>query len=229
MYQDWADVIFLHWKVDAQLLLPHIPQGITLDLFEGDAYVTLVAFTVRNAHPRYIPPIAGIADFDEVNLRTYVTDGVRPGITFLDIKANNLVQVMLNRLVGLPYKRAAIHRENTASAVSYYSMTGKHQKVISLVYKVEERIEEKAALDKWLSERYCNYQQVGGRLYRYNIHHYEWPLMTVSVEGDINYTYEQLSFSLLNMTAAHYSKGVNVLFWWRQLQVVKRERGRRMC
>jgi len=44
--QRWADLLFVHWAVDAAALRARLPAGLELDTFEGRAYVGIVPFTL---------------------------------------------------------------------------------------------------------------------------------------------------------------------------------------
>src|SRR5438477_319014 len=46
---DWRDALFVHFRVDPALLQPSVP--LPLDLFDGQAYISLVAFTQHNLRP----------------------------------------------------------------------------------------------------------------------------------------------------------------------------------
>src|SRR4051812_22652778 len=77
LHQAWRDVVFLHWIMPPELIEPFIPKHpkITLDLFEGNAWISLVAFNVYENCTRFAPRIPVLPAFTELNLRTYVTDG----------------------------------------------------------------------------------------------------------------------------------------------------------
>jgi hypothetical protein len=67
----WTQVLMLHLRVDAALLAPHVPWP--LDLHRGQAFLSLVSFTMRGLRPDGWPaalPWLGPHQF--VNLRTYV-------------------------------------------------------------------------------------------------------------------------------------------------------------
>jgi len=49
-YADWDNVIFIHYQTDPQELQRCIPYH--LDLYDGSAFVSLVAFTMRGMRPR---------------------------------------------------------------------------------------------------------------------------------------------------------------------------------
>src|SRR5438094_123782 len=50
LLSDWDRALFMHFEVDASALQAELP--FTLDLREGKAYVSLVAFTMRRMRPR---------------------------------------------------------------------------------------------------------------------------------------------------------------------------------
>src|SRR5581483_402315 len=50
LYADWLRVVFVHFEVEAGVLQRAVP--FELDLFEGRAFVSLVAFTMRGMRPR---------------------------------------------------------------------------------------------------------------------------------------------------------------------------------
>lgn len=52
MYQEWHHLLFLHWEVPATLLQSLLPPRLTLDTFEGRAWIGLVPFTMKRVRPR---------------------------------------------------------------------------------------------------------------------------------------------------------------------------------
>ena len=82
----WLDLLMLNYVVDPALLRPHVPLGTELDLWRGDALVSLVG--IRFVDTRMLGvAFPGHRDFDEVNLRFYVrreVDGdCRRAVVFL--------------------------------------------------------------------------------------------------------------------------------------------------
>src|SRR5262245_26030044 len=83
---DWDSPLMIHYRVDAQRLRRVVP--FELDLWEGHAYVSLVAFTMRGMRPRFGSPwlnwlFRPIATHDFLNLRTYVRFRGERGIYFI--------------------------------------------------------------------------------------------------------------------------------------------------
>src|SRR5262249_56101604 len=92
-----------------EVLRPLIPRTLDIDLFEGQAYVTLIPFFIAESRPIGLPRTLA-ACFLEANLRTYVcgADG-GVGIYFFSLEASSLVAVVAARLLyGLPYFLAAM-------------------------------------------------------------------------------------------------------------------------
>lgn len=83
---EWRWLVMFNFEVDPNLLLPHVPQGTELDLWQGRAIISLVAFRFLNT--RVLGwTIPGHRDFSEVNLRFYVRRetpaGYKRGVVFL--------------------------------------------------------------------------------------------------------------------------------------------------
>ena len=51
--QEWRDLTFMHWEIDAEKLIPHLPSGLEVDTFQGKAYVGIVPFMMKNVRPRW--------------------------------------------------------------------------------------------------------------------------------------------------------------------------------
>ena len=46
---NWENIIMANYLVPKSLLLPYLPKGIELDLFENNAYISLVgSFAIRH-------------------------------------------------------------------------------------------------------------------------------------------------------------------------------------
>jgi uncharacterized protein YqjF (DUF2071 family) len=107
-------MLFLSWPVAPASLAGRIPAPLSLDTFEGQAWITLIPFRMERLRPRGLPPVPPFSRFDEVDCLTYVVYGEEPGIWFFRIDAGTLMGSVVGRkLFGLPYHDSAVslHRE----------------------------------------------------------------------------------------------------------------------
>ena len=109
MEQTWNDLLFAHWPVPATVLRPLIPSGLPLNTFDGECWVAVTPFHMTGVRARWMPPIPGTAQFPELNVRTYVTYGGKPGVFFFSLDAASRLAVWGARTAyHLPYYFAQI-------------------------------------------------------------------------------------------------------------------------
>ena len=209
-YQEWNNALFLHWKIPVEVLKELVPETLTIDTIDGNAYVSLVAFTMQKIRPRNLPALEFISDFDEINIRTYVTHKGKKGVYFLNIEAQKLLSTLIAKtLSGLPYSKSNIKR----SATNYIATNSQKDSLFEAEYKIKETLTQKSDVDLWLTERYCLYLIQKNRMYRYDIHHKEWEVNRVEV-SKLKLHYNLGPIALNNHPdLLHYSKGVAVVSW----------------
>jgi uncharacterized protein YqjF (DUF2071 family) len=104
---DWREALFIHFLVDPAKLQRSVP--LELDLYDGRAYVSLVAFTQANLRPSFGGALTAwlsgpLATHGFLNLRTYVRTQEERGIYFLSEWIPNALAAFLGpKLYGLPY------------------------------------------------------------------------------------------------------------------------------
>lgn len=212
-YQEWNDVIFMHWLVPYEILHPLVPNLITLDSFNNQYWVSLVAFTMQKIRPRYLPSFKPITDFHEINLRTYVKMDNKAGVYFLNIEAEKLLSAFIARqLSDLPYEKSLIKREKQ----KYNSINHLKNYHLKTEFTIKDTLTNKSELELWLTERYCLYLDSHNQIYRYDIHHEEWVVKNIELKNlDLSYTIQNLSLSN-TPDLSYYSDGVKVIAWNRQ-------------
>jgi uncharacterized protein YqjF (DUF2071 family) len=235
-YQNWSNLLFVHWRVLVSELRPLIPQRLTIDTYEGHAWVGLVLFHMSGVRPRWFPAIPGLSAFHETNVRTYVhLDGKDPGVWFFSLDAScSLAVRVARRRWHLPYFRSAMQLHRSGDRVQYRSerlWPGEVGPGVSIETEIGEPL---AALNRdfqagqavpgtfehFLAERYLLYaQRNNGDLYAGRVHHVPYPLREARMLS--------LQESLLNAARISprneqqhvmFSEGVNVeIFPLRQL------------
>ncbi|WP_200975210.1 YqjF family protein [Echinicola sp. 20G] len=209
-YQEWNNAIFLHWKVDVNQLKNLVPEDLEIDLFENEAWVSVVAFTMERIRTRNLPSFPPISNFHELNIRTYVRYRGRPGVYFLSIEGGKLISCHVAKFLSdLPYRYSKIKRNNG----SFINNNSVSNDFIHLTFKIEDPKAEKTKLEKWLTERYVLFQDTDKAINEFDIHHIEWPIYEVDM-NEINFNYPKFK-SLLNSAPnlKQYSPGVQVIAW----------------
>jgi len=57
MAQSWIDLLFAHWGVSPDELLPVVPPQLNLDTRNDRAWIAVTPFEVRNLRLRPTPPV----------------------------------------------------------------------------------------------------------------------------------------------------------------------------
>ena len=83
MRQTWDRLLFAHWPVHFDMLRPLVPAALELDRYDGEAWLGVVPFLMRNVRPRALPAVPWLSAFPELNVRTYVTVGEQSWRLFL--------------------------------------------------------------------------------------------------------------------------------------------------
>jgi hypothetical protein len=214
--QDWREMLFVHWPVRPDRLRAIVPPTLELDLFDGDAWVTLLPFSAQNSRPFAMPRAFGF-DFLEVNLRTYVRHRGEPGIWFFSLDASSRLAVWGARLLyGLPYVHADITTTGPPGRPAWRLERdgGGHLRLDALTVPAELRAPAET-LAFFLVERYVLFVQGRRSLLRQQVAHRPYLL------GDA--TVERLDEDLLARAGvppqvrgplvAHASPGVDVRFY----------------
>ncbi len=109
---DWMDVLFIHYEVDPTRLQASVP--FELDLLDGRAFVSLVAFSMRRLRPAFggaltALPFKIVGETRFLNVRTYVRHNQEAGIYFIKEFMSSRLSAPLGPLTyGLPYHLARL-------------------------------------------------------------------------------------------------------------------------
>jgi uncharacterized protein YqjF (DUF2071 family) len=217
----WHDLLFCHWPIPPAVLRPFIPPALEIDTFDGQAWIGVVPFHMTGVRPRFVPALPGLSAFAEINVRTYVTTGGKPGVWFLSLDAAHRLAVWGARLTfHLPYYYARISVRENQGRFSYESCRchrGGGEAQFAAVYGPtgEPYQSSRGSIDHWLTERYCLYaEDRQGRVFRGEIHHNHWPLQPAAAEIQSNTMIAPLGIELPNTAPLlHFARRVDAVAW----------------
>jgi uncharacterized protein YqjF (DUF2071 family) len=188
--QTWEDLLFLHWRVPSETLRPLVSPLIEVEQHDGSAWIGITPFRLAALRLRGLLPLPGISSFLELNVRTYVTDGEKPGIWFFSLDAASRFAVEAARAgYKLPYFAARMRSARVGEWITYESVrAGAVGVAFAARYRpVGPEFEAEAgSLEEFLADRYCLYTDDAGRLKRAEIHHRPWTLRRAEAEVELN-------------------------------------------
>jgi uncharacterized protein YqjF (DUF2071 family) len=219
MTQTWHDLLFAHWPVDPEVVARRVPRQFPLDLFDGAAWIGIVPFHMTNVAPRSVPSLPWVSEFPELNVRTYVRIGDRPGVYFFSLDAGSRLAVRAARtLLNLPYHAAAMRVTAADERVEYDSRrAGAEAAVFSGAYGPAGPAftAARGSLEYFLTERYCLYNlDRRGAPYRLEIHHPPWPLQPARARLTLNTMAEANGLTLPACAPLlHFARRQDIVAW----------------
>jgi uncharacterized protein YqjF (DUF2071 family) len=194
-YARWDRAVFIHYEADPATLQGDIPFD--LDLREGRAFVSIVAFTLSRMRPRIGGRLSEwlfkpIATHEFLNVRTYVRHRGEPGIYFLAEWLSNPLSVRLGpRTFGLPYKfgrliyaHARVRGEIRGRVEAREGLLGYQGNVAASHFAPSEP----GSLTEFMLERYTAFTQQRRRRRLFRVWHKPWPQTALEVDvtaGDL--------------------------------------------
>lgn len=218
LHMTWRHVLFASWPLDPDIVRPHVPDAMTLDTFDGKAWLSVVGFTNVDVRPPWLPDGTGMA-LPELNLRTYVLHGDDPGVYFFSLDAQGVLGVTAARLLHrLPYYYARIDLDVDGDAVRFRSRRrhpGARPARFAATYAPESEsfTPEPGTLVDFLVERDRYYTKAGSGAVRYaDVEHEPWPLHQASVGIRENTLFQANGFNTPETAPVHlYSPGVDTV------------------
>lgn len=217
--QSWVNLLFAHWPVQFKELRTLIPEKLTLQKYDGTAWIGIVPFKLKDGMVRGLPALPGISQFAELNFRTYVEYNGVPGVWFLSLDTTSTLAAWGARLFfHLPYFVAEMNISKRGENIHFYSRRkAAPMPVFEANYKpISEPFQAKPdTLEYWLTERYCLYsQRSDGTIYRTNIHHKPWPLQKAQAQFKINQLPDSFGITIPNThPLLHFTMRQDVIVW----------------
>jgi uncharacterized protein YqjF (DUF2071 family) len=196
----WEHLLVANYVCAPQLLLPYLPAGVELDLFQGQCLVSLVGFMFLDTKVLGLP-IPFHRNFEEVNLRFYVKQ-VLPNETRRGV-------VFIKEIVPKPaiawVARKVYHEHYMYRPMQHHIQNGEHhlnvgyswqqgEDRLSFAVVADQRLEEMKAGSEaeFILEHYWGYTRIDERTTYGQVAHPRWltyPVMEFSIEGSFGQEY----------------------------------------
>jgi hypothetical protein len=230
---NWENIIMANYEIDPQLVIPFLPNGVDLDLFNGKCYISLVGFMFKNTK-LFNVPIPKFGTFEEINLRFYVTrkEGtiLKRGVVFInETIPYPIVAWVANKLYNEHYTvvptKHNIDKTSNSQNIKFEWLLNKKWNSIYVASSHEAEIMKNESLEKFIYEHYYGYTKINElKTEEYKLQHPSWKTHKV-LDYKINCDFEAMygkSFSILNKTkpeAVFIAKGSSVAIEWKRNQI----------
>lgn len=191
---NWSNLIMANYVVNPDLLIPYLPQGVEIDYFNGETYVSLVGFMFLKTKVLGLP-IPFHRDFEEVNLRFYVKrrdakGDWKRGVVFIsEIVPKKMISIVANTLYGERYScmpmQHEVEVEGEQQQLSYYWKTGDDWNYLEVIASNQSQKIIPNTKEEFIFEHYWGYTKRKKGTTEYEVQHPKWDIYPVR-DYDIN-------------------------------------------
>ncbi len=186
---EWREIVVVSFEIDPKLLASYVPPKTEIDLYEGSAFVSLMARVCKNIKP-YGFPIVFSKAMDQVQLRFYVKrkvgDSYRRGVCLIkDFLPKRKVSVFLNWMFKHRFEQVHIKRdseffENTLPdqlpMAEYQWQTGDAWNHVKVKARSQMRKQEKKTKEAFLLDHHYGYATNDGKTYEFFVDYTPWAM-----------------------------------------------------
>lgn len=202
----WRNLVVINYLVDPTAITPLLPTGTELDLFEGKALMSVIAFRFENNKLFGAIPTYPARDFEELNLRFYVRrvvgDEVRRGVVFVkEVVPSALIAGTARILYNEPYEARPMNHEfsdfsdDIGGSLSYGVTVGLNSVSVTATTTGECQPLSTNSVEEFILEHYWGYtKRPDGSTSEYRVVHEPWSYWetsSASISGDIANLYPE--------------------------------------
>lgn len=184
----WHNLLMANYVIDPALLQPYLPCKTELDTFNGEHYVSLVAFMFERVK------VLGISfpfhtNFEEVNLRFYVRykeDNVwKRGVVFMkEIVPKRMISFIANNLYGEKYTTHLMNHSYNETQnelhVQYGWKVGNEWNRLNCIAEKEPQPITEGSAEEFITEHYWGYTHISNICTGvYEVAHPKWRIHKV--------------------------------------------------
>ena len=212
----WHNAIFLHWRVPPAALQTLVPDSLTIDTFDSDAWIGIVAFEMHDVRRKWMPYLPGMRSFPELNVRTYVKHGNSSGVFFLSLDTPEwFTRTIGKRSFHLPYRKRDIkYIVGNDSSTHYQSNHCDGTLEFDITYQHDSpdiaNDSPSSEFISWSSERYSLYSTNRKHaLQEGEVFHSAWPIQPVNADLPCHDLLKPYGLHNQSPDMTHYSPGVD--------------------
>lgn len=216
----WVDLVMANYKFSPNILQKYVPNGTTLDYWNNECYVSLVAFQFAETKVLGFK-IPFHINFEEVNLRFYVKretkDEIRRGVVFVkEIVPRVAIAFVARTFYGEPYQTWKMGHQHNESELSYWWSRNRKTNRILVDKGSNLGVPESNSHGAFIIEHYWGYtKHSSDRTSEYKVEHPKWELFDVNyaeIDVDFGFTYgEEFKFlSEMKPTSILLAKGSEI-------------------
>ncbi len=229
----WENIIMANYAVPISLLQAYLPKGIQVDLYQGNAYVSLVGFLFKDTRLFKIP-IPKLGTFEEVNLRFYVyrkeANSIKRGVVFInETVPYKAVAWLANKLYKEHYTAVKTKHDwqinDTSKKITYKWLINKNWNTICAEAENLALEMPKNSFEEFIFEHYYGYTRVNATTTEeYKINHVSWNINTITntvIDCDFEANYG-IEFAFLNNTkptSVFMAEGSAVEVKWKRKKI----------
>ena len=182
---EWRALLMVNYAIDPAVLAPLVPRGTELDLWQGEALVSMVGFLFLKTGVLGVP-VPFHQDFEEVNLRFYVRrhtpDGWQRGVVFIrELVPRRAIAAIARLAYNEPYLAVPMRHRVPAAAGEYefaWRFRGRWHTLSAETAGEPQPIAEGGAAE-FIFEHYWGYtRQRDGGTVEYQVEHPRWRVWT---------------------------------------------------
>ncbi len=193
----WLDLIMANYLVEPDILQEFVPNGTTLDFWNGECYASLVAFKFVETRVLGLK-IPFHINFEEVNLRFYVRretiDEIKRGVVFVkEIVPRRAISLVARAFYGEPYETWEMRHLENEKELTYIWSKGEKTNRLHVEKGEELGVPTENSHGEFIIEHYWGYTRRGAnRTDEYKVEHPKWSLFDVGyaeIDVDFGFTY----------------------------------------
>lgn len=210
---NWNNLIIITYAVEPHLLKSYLPAGLELDMKDGYAFLSLVAFEFNNTKVKGMK-FPFHVNFPEINLRYYVKENNRRGVVFIkEIVPRFIIAKFANVLynenyVSVPMKYSYINDNgiNIRHSIFYDN----REYYIKMLAEQDSLMPGNTTIEHYFKEHEWGFgSNKNGKTLLYNVEHPHWKIHKIK-SLDHNFDFGKIygeKWKVLN-----YLKPYNITF-----------------